>query len=414
LTARAAGKQLLRFARRFFWARHPGFQLPDFAPAPGPIAYFAGMKYFLLAALLPFGAHAQEAAPWTQFSVQAPGGEYRYGYRDASGRVRIPAKFGGFTNARTFRHIMAVSESKSYKEYYLLKSGRKVGTDSVFVFDFQYDCESEGKILFRDKRKNRVGFLNSQGKAVIPAIYNFARPFHNGLAVALIGAKRSCGDRSLDTLHCEHLGWAGGRTVLLNERGETVINDLSAAPAGSRYLNWYSLKINDTAPDTATTVTLGAANGDRYTFIDYEKEFKGWLYNVFVPAVRRGNVASLQALCFADIAVAARPFRGWPHSTPAAFLAKYQQSVLRPKLGRLQRNTPGVAIFAGDLNTLTFNTHYFQPFLTDCGEHFSEKYPVFQVVLTYPAQPKNASIDHQEHFEFIRTASGYRLFSVAL
>ncbi len=73
------------------------------------------MKLFLLAAaLLPFCTRAQSTEPWTQFSMQARG-EYRYGYRDASGRVRIPAKFGNFTNARTFRHIMAVSESKSYQ-----------------------------------------------------------------------------------------------------------------------------------------------------------------------------------------------------------------------------------------------------------------------------------------------------------
>lgn len=370
------------------------------------------MKYFLLAAsLLPFCTRAQSAEPWTQFSVQARG-EYRYGYRDASGRIRIPAKFGNFTSARIFRHIMAVSESKSYKAYYLLKNGHKVGIDSVFVFDYQYDCESEGKILFRDRRKDRVGFLNSQGRAVIPAIYNYALPFHNGLAVALTGARRSCGDQSLDTLHCEHLGWAGGHRVLLNERGEVLINNLNTAPKGGDYLNWYSLKINAPAPDPATTVTLRAVNGDRYTFIDYETEFRQWFYDVLVPTVAHGDTAQLRALCFTDIAVSTR--EGWPHFTPTTFLATYPPAALRPRLGTLQRGTPGVAIFAGDLNTMIFESRDFLPFLTDCGRHFSEKYPVFEVVLTYPAQPANASIDHQEHFEFIRTASGYRLFSVAL
>ncbi|TVT42693.1 WG repeat-containing protein [Hymenobacter setariae] len=370
------------------------------------------MKYCLLAALLPFCAHAQEDAPWTQFSVQAHG-ETRYGYRDANGRVRIPAKFNDLTNARTFRHIMAVSESMLSQDYYLLKNGRKVGRDSVFVFDFRFDCESEGKILFRDTRKDRVGFLNAQGKAVIPAIYNFALPFHNGLAVALIGAKRSCSDHSADTLNCEHLGWSGGQKVLLNERNEVLVNNLNTEPTGSGHLNWYSLKVNDPTPDTATTVTLGAVNGDRYTFTDYEKEFKVWLYNVFVPAVRRGDVAQVSALCFTDLAVA-RPFRGWPHFTPATFVAKYQHSVLGPRLGTLQRGAPGVAIFADDLNTFIFESRDFQPFLTDCGEHFREKYPIFNMVLTYPVQPANAPIDNQEHFTFIRTASGYRLFSMSL
>jgi hypothetical protein len=83
-------------------------------------------------------------------------------------------------------------------------------------------------------------------------------------------------------------------------------------------------------------------------------------------------------------------------------------------LGALQRGAPGVTIFANDLNTLTFEGRDFHPFLTDCGEHFREKYPTFTLVLTYPAQPANAPIDHQEHFEFIRTAGGYRLFSMSL
>jgi len=355
-------------------------------------------------------ACAQHAEAWTRFTVKRRG-EDSYGYQNAQGQVKLPALFGGFTNAQRFYHIMAVSEQASAKQYYVLKNGRKVGRDSVYMHDFQFDCESEGKIRYRDQR-NRVGFFDARGKAVIPALYNYVTPFHNGLAVALLGAHRTC-DTSSDTVHCEHPGWAGGRQVLLNARNEVLINNLDAEPTGSGHLNWYSLKINDPAPDTATTVTLRAANGDRYTFTDYEKEFTTWLYRVLVPAVRSGDVAAVQAVCFSDIAVAARPFRGWHHFTATTFLAKYRQAVLQPRLGSLRRGAPGVDISPGDLNTLIFEGHDFRPFLTACGEHLSEKYPVFEVVLTFPAQPANASFDHQEHFEFIRTAAGYRLLSVS-
>jgi hypothetical protein len=356
-------------------------------------------------------AYGQRTAAWTRFVVKRKGEEY-YGYQNPQGQVKLPAVFGGFTNARRFYHIMAVSEQASQAQYYVLKNRRKVGRDSVYVADFQFDCESEGKIRYRDKR-NRVGFLDAQGRAFIPAIYNYVTPFYNGLAVALLGARRTCGS-SPDTVHCEHPGWAGGRLVLLSARNEVLVNNLAGEPTGSGHLNWYSLKINDPAPDTATTVTLRAANGDRYTFTDYEKEFAAWLYRVFVPAVRTGDAAAVQALCFSDLAVAARPFQGWSHFTPAAFLAKYRQAVLRPRLGSLRPGAPGVAIGPGDLNTLIFGSPAFEPFLTACGEHFSEKYPVFELLLTYPAQPATAPLDHQEHFEFIRTAAGYRLLSVSL
>ncbi|MGI4875664.1 MAG: WG repeat-containing protein [Janthinobacterium lividum] len=368
----------------------------------------AGICLALLAA--PSSAAAQDTAAWTRFDVLKKG-EYTYGYNDAKGQIKIPAKFGGFTNANRFRHIMAVSEADTYQQYYLLKNGRQVGRDSVFMFDFSYDCESEGAILFRDAKKNRVGFLNTQGKVFIPAIYNHATPFHNGVAMALIGAKRTCWGGG-DTLSCEHSGWTGGRRRLINQRNE-VLADLATATTNSFRLNWYSLQRNAPAPDTATTVTLTGAGGERYTFTEYDREFKQWFFGTFVPALRTSNAETVKPLCFSDLAVSSRPFRGWPHYSRAAFVAKYQPA-LRAKLGGLRRGAPGVDFGAGDLNTLIFTSPVFQQFLTDCGQHFEEKYPVFEVLLTYPARPANAPIDHQEHFEFIRTASGYQLFSVSL
>ncbi|WP_460583255.1 WG repeat-containing protein [Hymenobacter arcticus] len=337
--------------------------------------------------------------------------EDHYGYKNQRGQVTLPAKFGQFTNAQTFRHIMAVHEWATDSQYYLLKSGRAVGRDSVYINDYTFDCESEGKIRFRDQRRNRVGFFDAQGRVVIPAIYNYATPFHNGVAVALLGAKRTCFGGS-DTLTCEHPSWQGGREVLINQRNE-VLADLGTATAPTFRLDWYSLQRNAPTPDTATTVTLSGVHGDRYTFTAYDREFREWFFGTFVPTVHSEPAEKISALCFSDLAVASRPFRGWPHVGRAAFVAKYQP-LLRARLGALQRGAGGVQLGSGDLNTLIFTGLAFRPFLTDCGEHFEEKYPVFEVVLTYPAPPTNQKFDHQEHFEFIRTASGYRLFSVSL
>ncbi|RYY14039.1 MAG: WG repeat-containing protein, partial [Cytophagaceae bacterium] len=265
----------------------------------------------------------------------------------------------------------------------------------------------------RDQRRNRVGFFDARGKVVIPARYNYVTPFHNGLAVGLIGARQTCGS-GYDTLRCEHPDWAGGRLVLLNARNEVLVDSLTAEQQRSYLLNYYSLQINAVAPDTATTVSWRGVTGDHYTFVEYEKEFRHWLYTVFVPTVRAGNATQIQALCFSDIAVSARKFRGWPHLTAAAFVAKYQAAFLRPTLGALRRGDPDTAIFDEDLNRSIFEGPAFQPFLTDCGEHFKEKYPVFNVVLTYRGQPATNPIERQEHVAFIRTAGGYRLFSVSL
>ena len=364
--------------------------------------------------LLPAAASSAQTlaeSVWTRFDKQEKN-ERKFGYKDAAGHLRIPARFGQFTHAITFRHIIAVNEDATQKQYYLLKSGRHVGRDSVYMFDYTFDCESEGKIRFHSRAKNRVGFLNGQGRVVIPAVYNYVTPFHNGLAIGLAGARAKCFSGEKDTVTCEHPGWVGGRTVLINERNEVLLN----LPAGFGWprLNLYSANSNAAASDTATTITLRAINGDRYSFIDYEKEFAHWFYNVFVPAVRSGKAENVLPLCYTELTTSSRPFKGWQHVERAAFVQKFYESELRPKIGALQRGASSVDIFSSDLNMLIFPSQNFQRFLTDCGEHAQDKYPAFEVVLTYPAQVGAQHNTYQNHFEFIRTANGYRLFCVAL
>ncbi|OWP62436.1 hypothetical protein CDA63_14200 [Hymenobacter amundsenii] len=376
------------------------------------------MKLLLFAAALLLNttiAAAQQKPDevWTKFEKKQRGEhEYSYGYKDAAGRIRVPARLGGFTSAQKFRHIIAVSEYKTMQQYYLLKNGRQVGRDSVYMFDYTFDCESEGKILFRDQVKNRVGFLDSQGRAIIPAVYNYATPFRNGLALALIGARRECWGGEEDTVQCEHLGWVGGRTVLLNERNQVQADSLPRRQLDD--LNWYSLQINALAADTAITRTFRAVNGDRYTFVDYKKEFTGWLDQVFLPAVRSGEASQVVPLCYADLAASGKPFRGWEYFKGAAFVQKFYRPLLRPKLQDLRVDARNVAVFSESLNTLTFTSPRFQDFLTDCGAHFEAKYPAFSVVITEVDAVGQKQYDHQTHLTFIRTAEGYRLFMVSV
>ena len=362
--------------------------------------------------LVAAAAQVPDTAAWTRFEKKA-GGESTYGYRDAGGRVRLPATFGTFTPAVRFRRIMAVQDAQTGRGYYLLKSGRVVGRDSVYMSsDYEVACESEGTIVFLDKRKDRVGFLNALGKPLIPAVYNYATPFHNGLAIVRSKAHKRCLSGEADTVQCEHPGWKGGRTLLINPRNEVL---LDAGKSDEIYqVNLYSLQVNPVAVDTAVTSSFQSVSGDRYVFINYEKEFAHWLYNVFVPAVQSGEARRFGALCFEEVAVSNRPFRGWPHYGRATFVAKYYQPVLYPRLRHLRQQQKNVYLFLDDLNQFIFNSRSFPAFYTDCGEPFQAKYPAFEVAISYAAQPGQPGTEHQEHFDFIRTTGGYRLFSVSL
>lgn len=185
---------------------------------------------FILSLFLTNFSYGQSSDSWIRFHDTI---NRLSGYQDLNGNIKIPAKFKNFTRADTFYNIMAVAEQVDsfWNEYYLLKNGRKVGQDSVFKFDFEYDCESEGKILFKDYKTNRVGFFDKNGIAIIPAIYNAASPFRNGLAVAIKNAKPE--------YWADHQIWSGGEIVIINDKNEVLMD---CVKEDLRNLNWYSLK----------------------------------------------------------------------------------------------------------------------------------------------------------------------------
>lgn len=121
------------------------------------------MKTLLLATvsfLIWSSAHTQSPGRWTAFWDERS--ELR-GFKDSNGDVRIKPKFMGFTVANEFEHIMAAMEEKagSYETYYLTRSGKKVGVDSLYIDDNSADCESEGFIRFRDKTTDKVGMFGT-------------------------------------------------------------------------------------------------------------------------------------------------------------------------------------------------------------------------------------------------------------
>ena len=355
------------------------------------------------------------------------------GYKDSKGSIKIPAKYDNFTRADTFYNIIAVTEKidSSYKSYYLLKDGSKVGQDSVFMFDFTYDCESEGKILFKDNKKDRVGFFDKNGLAIIPAIYNAASPFRNGLAIALKNAKRSCWGESEDTLNCEHLSWSGGETVLINDKNEILVDSLKGYLSN---INWYSLKINDPNIDTSIWVSLRGRSEKVYSFVNYEKEFTKWFYSKFLFALNSSSKDKLKELLFSEVTFWTNK-NGWTSLNNSKFLNAFPTSLTKKRFK--ENNFKRVSISDEDLNSLIFEDKLYKGFYDACGSHNKEKYPVFDVMLTYykkrtkelniPPPPgsksekwelsdfdKKYEIDYQEHFEFIRTEEGYKLLSVSL
>lgn len=349
---------------------------------------------------------SQTADPWIRFTDWE---KEKCGYKDLNGNIKIPAKFEALTQADTFYNIIAVNEEieGNYISYYLLKSDRKVGKDSVYYFDFMPDCESEGKIIFRDKKSDRVGFFDSAGHVIIPAFYNYALPFHNGVAIARRNAVRKCWGRE-DSATCEHWGWDGGEMVLITEKNEVLIANWNV---DYNTLNWYSMKVN-VAVDSTIYTTVKGENGNTYSFIDYEKEFRVWFDKVFIPAANANDENEMRALSFSQLTYWSETLGEWKSESKDAFLQKYFKPLFGSRFQKVNTTAQNVSVGSETLNDFGVTNLLYNHFYNACGEHLKEVYPVFDVMLSY--HDKNSLLPRQEHFEFIRTEAGYKLLNISV
>lgn len=283
-----------------------------------------------------------------------------YGFKDAGGKIKISARFNALTRAWTFRNIIAVTEGRTNESYYLLKNGQKAGKDSLYIWDMSYDCEQEGTIRFRDPITDKVGFLGKDGKVIIPANYNDARPFYNGLALVIHKGKRVCADgKPYKADSCEHWYW-DGITALINKNGTIQADSIDMA--ATENLNWYSLKVMTRPADTTLYTSFKAANNQVYTFINYEKEFKNWFYGHFSATL---NLRGLQMNCFDEITVEGL----FKHTLrkryrKAAFLKQFNLALQKKMLAIKQRKTE-IAIMSEDLNLFIYKSKRFNAFYTD-------------------------------------------------
>ncbi|MGX7685944.1 WG repeat-containing protein [Flectobacillus roseus] len=386
------------------------------------------IKVFSIVILYHGLALGQKNDVWIRYHDKA---KNLYGYKDLKGKIKIPAKFSNFfTQADSFYNIISVKEETlhDYKTYYLLKNGKKVGLDSLYILDYAVDCESEGKIRFQNKKNDRIGFLDKNGKAVIPAIYNYATPFYNGVSRALINAKRTCWDEKEDTLNCEHLAWKGGIKVLINDKNEILADSLHNLPDN---INWYSLKTNQADLDTSIWFTIKGKNGNTYSFIDYQKEFRHWFETKFLSALKSSNLENLKRLFFSGLQIESEKL-GTSNPRQKNFNT-FVRKIVTPE--RFQANAvKEIHIMNVDLMFMNSEKPIYKKYFDACGRHQKEKFPTFLITIDYYRKRKeplilksfpqvdanwkpsefdiNFELDYQERFEFLRTSNGYKLVDV--
>lgn len=355
------------------------------------------LSFLLILIGLPAFSQADEK--WTAFwddSTQL------MGFKNSVGEVMIEPKFMGFTIARAFENVIAVMEENNgqYEAYYLAKSGKKFGIDSLHIYDNGADCESEGFIRFRDKKTDMVGMFDKNGNRGIPAIYNEVSRMQNGLIHALKGAKKEYWD-SHGEAGCTHFSWKGGQHLLLNAKNQTLIADFKYEGP----LDLFNMQVQDEPSTEATKVSFKGVNGKYYVFTDIEKGFKHWLATALIPnlTLRKLEASSMDSLTFWQDP------EGWITESKRTFLSRNIE-LINARLQSIQLENSDHFVSIGGLNPYMYQGDHFAKYYNTCGEAKETQYPVLNLIINHKT---NADLE-QDHIEFLKTDAGYRLISVSI
>lgn len=132
----------------------------------------------------------------------------KWGYKNASGEIVIQPQFDMAYDFSQYG-IAAVVDDKGW--VYIDERGNII--IRPFVIDNGPDYFAEGLARFRMGKK--FGFFDQKGKIIIAPQFDFAFPFHEGLAAICIGCK--------ETPEGEYRYVKGGRWGYIDKRGTMVI-----------------------------------------------------------------------------------------------------------------------------------------------------------------------------------------------
>jgi hypothetical protein len=353
---------------------------------------------------LALSAAAVAKEPWVAFTQND-----LIGFKDAQGTVRVEPKLSPmFTLARRFEHIIATGEETAdgYRSYYLLRDGRQVAPDSLYFFDNAPVCESENSIRFRDRQRDKVGFLDGNGQVLIPAELSDASALRNGMAVVLKGATRQCAEPGVKLAQCEHPSWRGGKELLIDRQGRTLVSDFDTTRAGT--LDWFSRQTSDQPSSDPRRVSFKAVDGRYISFVDIEKDFAAWFRDEFLAHL---DDASLKAHSYQQIwsGQGSEPLDDWQAATSDEIL-KQHGAVLRKRLEAL-RASAGYGVRADDMGW-PFEPERASQYFDSCGEFAQWQTPKVSAMEHW----QQGSFEPARHasFDFIRTAEGYRLVAFSI
>ncbi len=322
---------------------------------------------------------------------------------DYGGKVDISSYI---ISSHRIRTIMDDTE-EGISIYYLIQkedgSDLKVESDQVFFYDVGApDFESEGYIRYRNKETNLVGLLNDKGIVAIPAVYTTLSRVHNGMLYALVNAEV----KNISAGGDVHNVYVGGKTVLLNPKGQVLINDMSEP---NEVLDMYSLQVRDEPIQDKNYVSFLGVDGQYYNFLHLENYFKQFIKNDFLPQTKSIDwFKFLDDKTIVNVEVANENIGDYEVVGRDELLTTFKKRI--DKVFKLARNKSdskrelvyvvdnwGGYVDDGQISEEDFNIYY-----NDTNEWREALFPMFEFIIKENKDGKQ----RQNHFNFFRNKNG--------
>lgn len=376
-----------------------------------PILFF--IAYLFLSHLSP--AQNTTSQNWVRFEDTTT---LRFGFKDLQGNIKINAIYWDCPTD-TFKTIAFVGIDN---EGWVCINKKQEILFRPYICDNGIDIFQSGLIRIQENKK--MGFANSDGKVVIPAVYDFVTPFDNCYAAFLTGGKYVCGDKEVPDTLCEHMQWAGGSWGIINKNADTLIPpSINDSIFNLQCLNISSL--TDSMPNACYLPVKGVSQ--TYFIEDVEKSFKQF-FTDFLHNAETMNVMFIKAAClshikctyclintqqeYAHLVKTKQYIPGYYHTLNQAkevmtvnkFIHEDLNIVFSRKALAALRDSSITQIFIDNIYC-----DYLFSFENDALflKHLSaqNKYYKITAVVTHK---ENAKAFYQEHYEFLKTDTGFK------
>ena len=258
-----------------------------------------------------------------------------------------------------------------------------------------------------------VGFFDQNGNITIPAIYNNAQPFRNGLSLVISNAKKICweGGELSESNPCEHWSYEGNLQII-NTKNEVILDSLSFENIEN--IDWYSFQKNPVFTDS-TKIMLKGDDGNIYAFDNIRKKFENWFYEDFLKDTNQERFLrnSLDQITISKNGnIKSDQFNNPFYNSFAWTKDKKENVYLNNKdfiisLIEIIKNKKLKIGISEGFTPLFIDENFYPIYLNNCGEYQNTKFPYFEVYLT----KDNGNVIYR--MAFMRTKDGYKLIELA-